>query len=137
VFRELHELRDTMQALMESPEYGRYETSFLRIHLEDLPVPEQAANVLRRRFPYLVDLKVRWSDSGPGITADQMATLSPLEICNLFLESDRGARASEREQAQLEQAIASGRRGLVDSASPDNVACTHDDANEVAAEDAR
>lgn len=137
VFRELHELRDTMQALMESPEYARYETSFLRIHLEDLPVPEQAANVLRRRFPYLVDLKVRWSDSGPGITAGQMATLSPLEICNLFLESDRGARASEREQAQLEQAIASGRRGLVDAATTDNVACTHEDVHEVAAEDAR
>jgi len=127
VFRELHELRDTMAALMESPEYAKYEASFLRIHLEDLPVPEQAANTLRRRFPYLVDLRVRWSDAGPGVTAEQLATLSPLEICNLFLESDRGARASDREQLQLEQAIASGRRGLVDSATPDNVACTHDE----------
>lgn len=141
VFRALHELRDSMQSLLESPAYVPYESSFLRIHLEDLPVPEQAANTLRRRFPYLVDLRVRWSGPGAGVSAEQLATLTPLEICDQFLESDRGAAATPHERQQLELAVAAAQRGRVEGPITENVACEHedpaDDHTAASVEDAR
>lgn len=127
VFRPLHEISGDFQSLLTASDYTEYEQSFLRIHLADLPVPEQAANRLRQRFPYLVDLRVRDIGGGTAPTAGEFRTLTPLEICSRFLERDRGAGPSDAERTELELAIAHGRRGVVDAASVENVACEHEE----------
>lgn len=128
VFRPLHEISGDFEALLTASDFSEYEHSFLRIHLTDLPVPEQAANRLRQRFPYLVDLRVRDVGGGAAPTAGQFRTLSPLEICGMFLERDRGAGPTDAERLELELAIAHGRRGVVDAApASGNVACGHEE----------
>ncbi len=126
VDREIHELRDSLEALLTAPVYEPYRHAFLRIHLTDLPVPEQAANLLRQRFPYLADLRVTALPVGVGLEVEQLRTLSTLDICNLFLGEVRGAQADVWEQRRLEQAIAYG-RGITDAAADDDAACEDDD----------
>ncbi|MHB0929613.1 MAG: exonuclease SbcCD subunit D [Candidatus Nanopelagicales bacterium] len=122
VDREIHELRDSLEALLTSPAYEPYRHAFLRIHLTDLPVPEQAANRLRQRFPYLADLRVTELQAGVGLEVEQLRTLSTLDICNLFLAEVRGAEADPWEQRRLELAIAYG-RGVVDTVTDDEGPC--------------
>lgn len=112
--REVAAIEGSIDELLSSSAYGAFEQAFLRVDLTDLPVPMQAMNRLRERFPFIAELRTRTVQAG-GLGVQEIRTKTPLEICDQFLVDVRGAGADSWEREQLQQAIERARRDEVAS----------------------
>ena len=127
--RPLHEVRDSLEALLTSSAYEQFRGSFLRVHLTDVPVPQQAMHRLRERFPFVADLQTVRVERGDAPSVDTLHRLGELDVCRMFLRDVRGADADPWETAQLQQAIDLARRGPLATVDAGPVACDDDEAD--------
>lgn len=109
--RKLSTLTGTIDELLADPEHNGAEAAWVRVRLTDRHLPLQAMSRLRKRFPYVVELRHEPAGLIPATTvfgADTRSVerLSPTELALQFWTQLHGGDATSQERDLLERAIA-------------------------------
>ncbi|MGW2028054.1 exonuclease SbcCD subunit D [Streptomyces decoyicus] len=107
--RPLARIRGPLEQLLDDPEPGRHEESWVEATLTDIARPHEPMARLARRFPHIVSL-VFDPDEGPTRSlasyAQRLRGRSDQEIAEDFVEHVRSGRAAdEQERDELRSAI--------------------------------
>lgn len=90
--RPLAVIRGELQALLNDPEWARYEDAWLSVVLTDEIVPTEPMASLRRRFPGVLKLELlgRRSRIAEGSYGERLAGLDDLDLAAQFVRDMRG-----------------------------------------------
>jgi DNA repair protein SbcD/Mre11 len=90
--RLLAVIRGELEALLNDPEWARYEDAWLSVTLTDEIVPTEPMASLRRRFPGVLKLELlgRRSRTAEGSYGERLAGLDDLDLAAQFVRDMRG-----------------------------------------------
>lgn len=114
VGRRLKTIQGTLEELLSSREFSKFEDARIRAILTDDHLPNQAMSKLQARFPHAIDIEhspATSATSATPVSTKAIAAASPGELVNQFWLDQTGGKPNPAERKVLDGAIDQALKG--------------------------